>query len=94
MIAALRSSPGPSAKAFLIPARFLTPLFVTCDVIAFFIQVVGAFFTLNNTSTAVQKRDLYMARAGLGIRIFCFGLFLLLTMRFHFVTNKIGREAL
>ena len=84
-------------RTLWIPPRWITPIFVCCDVVAFVVQLLGAASTLNTHSDAVQQRGKDIVRVGLSLQILCFGFFLIISFRFHFVAahfrekGKIGR---
>lgn len=74
--------------------RFLTPIFVCCDLLAFFMQGAGASLLIPNSSAslATQKSNFDKGKAivllGLGVQIACFGLFSVIAVRFHFTSRR------
>jgi hypothetical protein len=80
-------------KLLWVPPRFLTPIFVVCDIIALFVQLVGAIVvtSVNITDSDAQtklNRGKNIALVGLGVQIACFGLFSIIAVRFHFTSKR------
>ncbi|KAK9241861.1 RTA1 like protein-domain-containing protein [Lipomyces tetrasporus] len=86
-----------TTKNLWVPARFITAIFVACDIFALFLQLVGAVLvsgTKPNDSDAHKKlstgKDI--ALAGLAVQIICFGLFSIIAIRFNFVWKQFDGE--
>lgn len=77
----------------LVPARFITPLFVGFDVVALFLQLIGAIMISSvgpNDSNAASKlnRGKKIAQAGVIVQLAAFGLFSVAAVRFNFTSKK------
>lgn len=77
----------------LVPARFITPLFVGFDVVALFLQLIGAIMISSvgpNDSNAASKlnRGKQIAQAGVIVQLAAFGLFSVAAVRFNFTSKK------
>lgn len=66
-----------------ITPRYLTPIFVGCDVIAFLVQVGGSS-QISSENRATVELAFTIMKAGLAVQLACFGLFLVVAIRFHF----------
>ncbi|KAH7407937.1 RTA1 like protein-domain-containing protein [Cadophora sp. MPI-SDFR-AT-0126] len=76
-----------TVKHLWIPPRYMTPLFVTCDIGAFVTQVMGgADSTDSDRETA--ENGLKIMKIGLIIQLVCFGFFLVISIRFHSVAKR------
>jgi hypothetical protein len=87
------------ARTLWVPPRFCTPIFVTCDIIAFFIQAVGAITVAGTKPTdpdRVSKLDKgkKIVLIGLGVQMACFGLFSVIAIRFHFVSRRFTKSSI
>ncbi|OOQ88102.1 RTA1 domain protein [Penicillium brasilianum] len=76
-----------------VPPRFITPLFVGFDVVALFLQLVGAVMisTVDSTDTdAASKlnKGKHIAQAGVIIQLIAFGLFSVAAVRFNFTSKR------
>ena len=80
----LHVTPKPycNAKSLWVPPRFMTPVFVTCDVLAFLIQVFGGISSVSN-DISTQKRGYTIMKIGLVIQLLAFGFFIIISFRFH-----------
>ncbi|TGO43420.1 hypothetical protein BHYA_0001g00490 [Botrytis hyacinthi] len=76
-----------NVKNLWVPPRWMTPIFVTCDIVAFLIQVFGATSATSKDSKVVQ-RGYNVMKVGLVIQLVCFGFFLVVSLRFHFISKK------
>lgn len=76
-----------SVKNLWVPPRWMTPIFVTCDVLAFLIQVFGATSAVSKVSKTAQ-RGYNVMKVGLVIQLICFGFFLVVSLRFHMISKK------
>lgn len=74
-------------KNLWVPPRWMTPIFVTCDIVAFLIQVFGATSATSKDPKVVQ-RGYNVMKVGLVIQLVCFGFFLVVSLRFHFISKK------
>lgn len=75
-------------KHCLVPARFLTKIFVTGDVICFFIQAGGGGLLAGAKSTTKVKLGEAVILAGLVLQVVIFGLFLVVAGLFHTQMQK------
>ncbi|MCJ1379965.1 hypothetical protein MMC17_003068 [Xylographa soralifera] len=78
-------------------ARFVTPIFVICDIIALLTQLYGAVIVSGTQVTdpdAVSKfaHGKQVVLIGLGIQVACFGLFSVIAIRFHFTSKRFGKD--
>ncbi|KAI4859576.1 RTA1-domain-containing protein [Hypoxylon rubiginosum] len=76
-----------------VPPRWITPIFVACDVVALVVQLIGAVMVSSTQATdknAAKKLNTgkNMALAGLAIQIAAFGLFTIVAARFHFTSRQ------
>ncbi|KAJ5363551.1 RTA1 like protein-domain-containing protein [Penicillium cataractarum] len=76
-----------------VPPRFITPLFVGFDVVALFLQLVGAVMisSVDSTDTdAASKlnRGKHIAQAGVIVQLIAFGLFSVAAVRFNFTSKR------
>lgn len=76
-----------------VVARWITPIFVTFDVVALLVQLIGAVSVSSTQATdedAANKLKLGkdIALAGLAIQIGAFGLFTIIAARFHFTSQR------
>ncbi|KAF3406985.1 hypothetical protein DPV78_000640 [Talaromyces pinophilus] len=76
-----------SVKSLWVPPRWMTPIFVTGDLISFMIQVIGGLKSVSGTSSDKQSAFDIM-KIGLAVQLVCFGLFLIISFRFHFVSKS------
>ncbi|CZT02522.1 related to RTM1 protein [Rhynchosporium agropyri] len=74
-------------KHLWIPPRYMTPLFVTCDIAAFVTQVMGGVDSTDK-DIEVAKKGLDTMKIGLIIQLICFGFFLVISIRFHSVSKR------
>ncbi|KAI8966242.1 RTA1 like protein [Daldinia sp. FL1419] len=82
-----------TTRLLWIPPRWITPIFVTFDVISLLVQLVGA---VSVSSTQVTDEDAEkkmntgknVALVGLAIQIAAFGLFTVIAARFHFTSQR------
>ena len=65
----------------------MTPVFVTCDVIAFLVQVFGGTLGVS-TDVATQKRGYNIMKIGLVVQLLAFGFFIVISFRFHVVSKR------
>ncbi|KAI1448230.1 RTA1-domain-containing protein [Annulohypoxylon stygium] len=82
-----------TTRLLWIPPRWITPIFVTFDVVALLVQLIGAVSVSSTQATdedAANKLKLGkdIALAGLAIQIGAFGLFTIIAARFHFTSQR------
>jgi len=80
-------------KLLWISPRFVTPIFVASDIIALFLQLVGAVMitTISNTdpnAISKAKRGKRIAQIGVAVQLACFGLFSVMAVRFNFTSKR------
>ncbi|ESZ96365.1 putative RTM1-like protein [Sclerotinia borealis F-4128] len=80
-------SSSRNIKTLWVLPRWMTPIFVTCDVIAFLIQVFGATSATSKDPKTVN-RGYSVMKVGLAIQLACFGFFLVVSLRFHIVSKR------
>lgn len=73
-------------------ARWITPIFVGCDVVALLLQLVGAVMIAGTSPTDTDAKDKLkrgkdIALAGVTVQIVGFGLFSVIAARFHFTSK-------
>ncbi|KAF4994247.1 hypothetical protein FDECE_13186 [Fusarium decemcellulare] len=80
-----------------VPPRFITPIFVGCDVVSLALQLVAAILisgtdpTESNAKTKIKLgKDLGLV--GVSTQIAGFGLFTVAAIRFHFTSRGLGGE--
>jgi hypothetical protein len=77
------SDQGRKERVWCIPARLITPIFVTCDVVTILIQVSGTTISAgNNWIGQIAKVGSYVLLAGLAIQTVTIALFLAIALRF------------
>lgn len=81
-----------TAKLLWAPPRWITPIFVGCDVIALLLQLVGAVMIAGTSPTDTDAKDKLkrgkdIALAGVTVQIVGFGLFSVIAARFHFTSK-------
>ncbi|KAH6689925.1 RTA1 like protein-domain-containing protein [Leptodontidium sp. MPI-SDFR-AT-0119] len=73
-------------KTLWVTPRWMTPIFVGYDVLAF-VQILGGVqVTSDNPQTVLNAFKIM--KVGLAIQLLCFGLFLVIAIRFHFVSRS------
>jgi hypothetical protein len=78
-----------------MPARRITLLFVTCDVLSFAIQSIGGGIDASADTTAKMNKGKNIILAGLGLQLFTFGFFVIASIRFTVVLRtKLKNESL
>jgi hypothetical protein len=65
----------------------MTPVFVTCDVVAFLIQVMGGISSVSN-DISTQKRGYNIMKIGLIVQLLAFGFFIVISFRFHVFSKR------
>ncbi|KAG0651878.1 rtm1 [Hyphodiscus hymeniophilus] len=76
-----------NARSLWVPPRFMTPVFVTCDVVAFLIQVFGGTSSVSN-DVDTQKRGYTIMKIGLVVQLLAFGFFIVISFRFHVFSKR------
>lgn len=76
-----------------VPPRFITPLFVGFDVVALFLQLVGAVMISSVDASdpdgaSKLNRGKHIAQAGVIVQLIAFGLFSVAAVRFNFTSKK------
>lgn len=78
-------------------ARFITPIFVICDIIALLLQAIGAVLVSTTEATdpdvaskLARGRD--MAMAGIAVQMAAFGLFTIIAGRFQFTSKRFAHD--
>lgn len=74
-------------------ARWITPIFVGCDVVSLILQLIGAVMIAGTSPTdanAIDKlhRGKDIALTGVAVQIVGFGLFSVIAARFHFTSRR------
>ncbi|KUJ20461.1 RTA1 like protein [Mollisia scopiformis] len=82
-----------TTRLLWIPPRFVTPIFVACDVLALLLQLTGAVQITTVSSTAVNaksklSRGKTIAQIGVAVQLICFGLFSIIAVRFNFTSKR------
>lgn len=82
-----------TTRLLWISPRWVTPIFVVCDIIALLLQLWGAVKitsvnagSSNASSAASQGKKI--AQAGVAIQLLCFGLFSVIAVRFNFTSKR------
>ncbi|KAI4136851.1 MAG: hypothetical protein L6R39_007586, partial [Caloplaca ligustica] len=91
----------PSHRTFrtlFMPARFIAPVFVVLDVVAFFIQLIGLGIALQSINKDeedmdqedkdAQKRGVDILRVGLIVQLLVFGIFAVLCVRIVLISKR------
>lgn len=81
-----------TAKHLWLPSRYITPLFVGCDVFAFFVQVVGGSMLAGANDSAKLTTGKNIILLGIAIQMITFGFFVLASIRFSFFLRTTLRE--
>lgn len=82
---------------FLLPARFITAIFVGFDVVALLLQLVAAVLISGTDPTDANAKDKMnlgkdLGLAGVSIQITGFGLFTIAAIRFHFTSKRLDGQ--
>ncbi|KAH8808495.1 RTA1 like protein-domain-containing protein [Xylogone sp. PMI_703] len=84
-------------KLLWISPRFVTPVFVICDILALLLQLGGALLitttsvTTSNAASKLQKGK-NIAITGVVIQMACFGLFSIIAGRFNFTSKRFKND--
>ena len=63
------------------------PIFVVCDVISFIIQAIGGLKSATSDTSSEKQSAFDIMKIGLAIQLACFGLFLIVSFRFHSIAK-------
>jgi len=82
-----------TTRLLWVPPRFVTPIFVTCDIVALLLQLWGAVQITSvspGAANAVSKanKGKKIAQTGVVIQLICFGLFTIIAIRFNFTSKR------
>ncbi|KAM0137642.1 hypothetical protein ACHAO1_003961 [Botrytis cinerea] len=82
-----------TTKLLWIPPRFITPIFVVCDILALLLQLIGVvrITFIDITSVDAQSKltqGKNIALVGVAIQMACFGLFSIIAIRFNFTSRR------
>ncbi|TVY41356.1 Protoporphyrin uptake protein, partial [Lachnellula occidentalis] len=90
-------SEARTTRLLWVSARWLTPIFVLCDIVALLLQMVGAIkiTSINpGDSDAASKahKGKNIAEIGVAVQLVCFGLFSIIAVRFSFTSKRFIRS--
>ncbi|CAI7602228.1 unnamed protein product [Penicillium glandicola] len=76
-----------------VPPRFITPIFVGCDIVALLLQLGGAVMISSVDATAEDAKSKlnagkHVAQVGVIIQLVAFGLFAVAAVRFNFTSKR------
>ncbi|KAE8376537.1 RTA1 like protein-domain-containing protein [Aspergillus bertholletiae] len=74
-------------RTLWVTPRYMTPIFVTCDILALVIQLIGGVCAISKTSSTIRI-GYNIAKAGLLVQIVSFGIFIVISLRFHFISRN------
>jgi hypothetical protein len=82
-----------TTRLLWIPPRFITPIFVFCDIVALLLQLLGAVkitsLDANDPDLAKKaKQGKQIAQIGVAVQLICFGLFTIVAVRFNFTSKR------
>ena len=77
-----------TAKHLWLPSRYITPLFVGCDLFAFMVQVVGGTMIVGSSTSSNVNTGKDVILIGLAIQMMTFGFFVLASIRFSFFLRR------
>lgn len=85
-------------KLIWVPPRFVTPIFVVCDIIALLLQLSGAVMIASTQTTDADAQTRLnhgkgIAQAGVIIQLLAFGLFTVVAIRFNFTSRAFTPSA-
>ncbi|KAL0941736.1 RTA1 domain containing protein (7-aminocholesterol resistance protein) [Colletotrichum truncatum] len=85
--------PPSHHTVFKLPARFLTRLYVSCDILSFFVQGGGSGVASSDNWTGNTGRiGTYILIGGLSFQAFAFGTYLCVLVRFHVLARRMEVE--
>ncbi|KAH8602675.1 RTA1 like protein-domain-containing protein [Bisporella sp. PMI_857] len=84
-------------KLLWISPRWLTPIFVTADIVALIFQLIGAvrITSINATDPDARKKanqGRTIAQIGVAVQLLCFGLFTVIAVRFNFTARRFAAQ--
>ncbi|KYG44293.1 hypothetical protein M433DRAFT_110468 [Acidomyces richmondensis BFW] len=84
-----------TAKVIWVPPQFCTLIFVSCDMVSFALQAIGAVIVVTASPTnsdfkSKENRGKSIVLSGLALQLVCFGLFAIIAARFHFTGRKLA----
>lgn len=71
----------------MVNSIYTAPVFVTGDLISFIIQVIGGLKSATSDTADGKKSAFDIMKIGLAVQLVCFGLFLVISFRFHFASK-------
>jgi RTA1 like protein len=74
-----------STRYLWLPARRITPIFVSGDVLSFFVQVIGGALVAGSNTSSGANTGRNIVLAGLGMQLFTFGFFVIASVRFSVI---------
>ncbi|KUI65319.1 Protein RTA1 [Cytospora mali] len=82
-----------TTKLLWAPPRWITPIFVGCDIVSLLLQLVGAVMIAGTSPTDANAIDKLhhgkdIALTGVTVQIVGFGLFSVIAARFHFTSRR------
>ncbi|TGO42721.1 hypothetical protein BHYA_0006g01240 [Botrytis hyacinthi] len=86
-----------TTRLLWIPPRFVTPIFVICDILALLLQLIGVVriisidITSANAQSKLSKGE-NIALVGVAIQMACFRLFSIIAIRFNFTSRRFTSE--
>ncbi|KIM95606.1 hypothetical protein OIDMADRAFT_133677 [Oidiodendron maius Zn] len=80
-----------------VPPRFVTPIFVICDIIALFLQLIGAIIITSvqpgdEDAASKLNKGKAIALIGVAVQMISFGLFSVVAIRFNFTSKRFEAE--
>ncbi|KAL2868578.1 RTA1 domain-containing protein [Aspergillus lucknowensis] len=80
-------------KVCWVPPRFVTPIFVAFDILALFLQLIGAVMITSGNGTSQDDLNTFnrgrdLALVGVIVQIVAFGIFTIAAVRFNFTSKK------
>lgn len=81
--------PSHRHRILRIPARYLTPIFVTCDIVAALVQGSGSSIAAADDYTGPSERiGRWVLVGGLVFHLSFFSVFMILFGRFHYISKQ------
>ncbi|TVY20544.1 Protein RTA1 [Lachnellula arida] len=82
-----------TTRLLWVPARWLTPIFVLCDIVALLLQMIGAIKVTSISpgdadATSKANQGKTIAEIGVAVQLVCFGLFSIIAVRFNFTSKR------
>ncbi|QKX62190.1 uncharacterized protein TRUGW13939_09349 [Talaromyces rugulosus] len=84
-------------KVIWVPPRFVTPIFVFFDILALFLQLIGAVMLTSTDATDANAQDKInrgkdIALIGTIVQLAAFGLFTFVAVRFNFTSKRFEKS--